>query len=137
MQRSSGLRRTIEATVAVILLAHGTSASAGLASSFVGRVHDAGGAAVAGAMVTATQPQLKRSTTVYTNDAGVFQLPPLDFGVYDVRVRRAGYEDLLHKGMRLAQVPVSYRRRASGTSFITPRYLWKVPMGMAREVMSD
>ncbi len=44
--------------------------------------------------------------------------------------------DLLHKGMRMRQVPVSYRRRKRGESFISPRYLWRVPLGMMREVLA-
>jgi hypothetical protein len=45
--------------------------------------------------------------------------------------------DLVHKGMRMTEVPISYKRRGAGASFVTPRYLWKVPLGMAREVMSE
>ena len=44
--------------------------------------------------------------------------------------------DLLKKGMRLREVPVSYRRRTRGSSFIGPRYLWRVPTGMLREMLS-
>ncbi|MCC6236166.1 MAG: flippase-like domain-containing protein [Dehalococcoidia bacterium] len=43
--------------------------------------------------------------------------------------------DLLHKGMRLAQVPITYRRRQRGRSFVRAEYLWRVPVGMAREVL--
>jgi len=43
--------------------------------------------------------------------------------------------DLLRKGMRLAEVPVAYRRRTRGDSFVTAEYLWRVPLGMAREVL--
>ncbi len=43
--------------------------------------------------------------------------------------------DLLHKGMRLAQVPIGYRRRQQGRSFVRAEYLWRVPVGMAREVL--
>jgi uncharacterized membrane protein YbhN (UPF0104 family) len=57
--------------------------------------------------------------------------------VHDYNYAQVLTMDLLHKGLRLAQVPVSYRRRATGSSFITPRYLWKVPLGMAREVIRD
>ena len=42
--------------------------------------------------------------------------------------------DLLHKGMRMAEVPISYRRRRLGRSFISAQYLWRVPLGMAREM---
>jgi len=45
--------------------------------------------------------------------------------------------DLLHKGLRLRQVPVSYRRRQRGSSFVRGEYLWRVPLGMAKEMLGD
>jgi glycosyltransferase involved in cell wall biosynthesis len=45
--------------------------------------------------------------------------------------------DLLHKGMRMREIPISYHRRTSGKSFISPQYLWRVPFGIAREMLSD
>ena len=44
--------------------------------------------------------------------------------------------DLLKKGMRLREVPIDYRRRRKGRSFIGPAYLWRVPVGMARQLFS-
>ena len=44
--------------------------------------------------------------------------------------------NLLKKGMRMREVPVAYRRRSKGRSFIGPRYLWRVPSGMLREMLS-
>ena len=44
--------------------------------------------------------------------------------------------DLLKKGMRMREVPVSYARRTEGSSFIGPNYLWRVPSGMLREMLS-
>jgi len=44
--------------------------------------------------------------------------------------------DLLKKGMRLAQVPISYRTRKYGRSFIGPAYLWRVPTAMLREILT-
>ena len=44
--------------------------------------------------------------------------------------------DLLKKGMRLREVPVTYSRRTQGRSFIGPKYLWHVPTGMLREMLS-
>ncbi len=43
--------------------------------------------------------------------------------------------DLLHKGMRLREVPITYTRRTSGRSFISAKYLWRVPAGMMREML--
>ena len=44
--------------------------------------------------------------------------------------------DLLKKGMRLKEVPISYRFRTKGKSFIGIKYLWWVPVGMLREMLS-
>ena len=44
---------------------------------------------------------------------------------------------LLRKGMRLAEVPITYRSRTRGRSFINVHYLWRVPLGMAREVLGS
>ena len=44
--------------------------------------------------------------------------------------------DLLKKGMRMREVPVGYARRTKGNSFIGPKYLWRVPAGMLREMLS-
>ena len=44
--------------------------------------------------------------------------------------------DLLKKGMRLKEVPVSYRFRTKGKSFIGIKYLWRVPVAMLREMLS-
>ena len=45
--------------------------------------------------------------------------------------------DLLHKGMRFAEVPITYRRRQHGRSYIGVQYLWRVPVGMLREMLSE
>lgn len=45
--------------------------------------------------------------------------------------------NLLRKGMRLRQVPITYRHRTTGNSFINLQYLWRVPLGMAREVVRE
>jgi uncharacterized membrane protein YbhN (UPF0104 family) len=43
--------------------------------------------------------------------------------------------DMLRKRMRYAEVPVSYRVRTIGKSFISSRYLWKVPLGIGRQML--
>ena len=45
--------------------------------------------------------------------------------------------DLLRKGMRYCEVPISYRRREKGSSFIRAEYLWRVPLGITRELLSS
>ena len=44
--------------------------------------------------------------------------------------------DLLKKGMRLREVPISYAFRTKGKSFISVKYLWRVPAAMLREMLS-
>jgi uncharacterized membrane protein YbhN (UPF0104 family) len=57
--------------------------------------------------------------------------------VHDYNYAQVLTLDLLHKGMRTKEVPVSYRRRKSGRSFVSARYLWRVPLGMVREMLAD
>ena len=44
--------------------------------------------------------------------------------------------DLLKKGMRMREVPISYRFRTRGRSFIGIKYLWRVPVAMLREMLT-
>ena len=44
--------------------------------------------------------------------------------------------DLLKKGMRMREVPISYSYRTKGKSFISVKYLWRVPVAMLREMLS-
>ena len=44
--------------------------------------------------------------------------------------------DLLKKGMRMKEVPITYCFRTKGKSFISIEYLWRVPVGMLREMLS-
>jgi hypothetical protein len=55
--------------------------------------------------------------------------------VHDYNYAQVLTLDLAHKGMRIREVPVSYRRRTCGESFVSGRYLWKVPFGMVRELL--
>jgi glycosyltransferase involved in cell wall biosynthesis len=55
--------------------------------------------------------------------------------VHDYNYAQVLTLDLLRKGMRLREVPISYRRRRQGRSFVSARYLWRVPVGMARQVL--
>ncbi|HYV56357.1 MAG TPA: carboxypeptidase regulatory-like domain-containing protein [Candidatus Nitrosopolaris sp.] len=59
----------------------------------VGRVSDAAGDPVVGALVTARHLALARSTTVYADAAGRYTFPPLEPGLYHLRVRRSGFRD--------------------------------------------
>lgn len=131
--RASNVRRVTEATAtallaALIALLSGSSAAVGMAEHgrFFGLVRDNGGEPVSGAMVTALDPRLRRSTTVYTDGAGEFHLPPLAAGTYDIRVRRVGYEDFVRKGKELTAGGVELDVHLTTES--DPRELaWQLP----------
>jgi len=93
------LRQTL--FVLFIFITVSSAAGAVETSVFTGTVHDAGGTPVAGAMVTATHRALRRATTVFTDSAGRFRLPPLEAGGYDVRARRVGYKDMVRSDLPL------------------------------------
>ena len=54
--------------------------------------------------------------------------------VHDYNYAQVLTLDLLHKGIRMTEVPITYRRRQHGRSFVSAEYLWRVPLGMAREM---
>ncbi len=56
--------------------------------------------------------------------------------IHDYNYAQVMTLNLLKKGMRLREVPISYRRRTRGSSFIGPSYLWRVPLAMARELLA-
>ncbi len=56
--------------------------------------------------------------------------------IHDYNYAQVMTLDLLRKGMRLREVPIHYRRRTMGSSFIGPSYLWRVPLAMVREMLS-
>jgi hypothetical protein len=56
--------------------------------------------------------------------------------IHDYNYAQVHTLDLLHKGMRMVEVPITYRRRGRGRSFIGAAYLWRVPAGMVREMLS-
>jgi hypothetical protein len=55
--------------------------------------------------------------------------------VHDYNYAQVLTLDLLHKGMRMTEVPIRYQRRQHGRSFISAQYLWRVPVGIAREML--
>ncbi len=54
--------------------------------------------------------------------------------VHDYNYAQVLTLDLLRKGMAISEVPVSWKKRRRGNSFINWQYLWRVPIGMAREM---
>jgi hypothetical protein len=63
-------------------------------ASVSGRVADAQGGAVPGASVIAKDTETNVSSETVTNDAGLFRLPYLRVGPYEVTVRMPGFNDV-------------------------------------------
>ena len=63
-----------------------------ITAAITGKVTDATGAAVAGAKVTATDTQRGSSFPTVTNDEGVYNLPRLPIGTYDLKVESTGFQ---------------------------------------------
>ncbi|MGH9931559.1 MAG: carboxypeptidase regulatory-like domain-containing protein, partial [Pyrinomonadaceae bacterium] len=61
-------------------------------ADIVGTVTDSAGAAVPGATVTITKVDTNASRTVTTGDAGEYQAPSLEIGIYKVTASKSGYQ---------------------------------------------
>jgi streptogramin lyase len=89
-----------------------------------GTVRDTAGAPIHGAMVSAAHLKLHRATTVYSDARGDFSIAGLEAGLYDVRVRRIGYQDLLQSGADSGGPPLDLRLEAE----TEPQALaWQLP----------
>ena len=69
--------------------------------SITGVVTDPSGAAVVGAKVTATNIAQGVSFTVVTNDSGVYNIPKLIPGTYEVKATATGFETVVHSSFNL------------------------------------
>ena len=74
-------------------------------SNFAGAVHDQNGRPVVGAIVTLTDGQHGRATSVYVDREGSFKMPRLEPGLFNLRVRRAGYKDLTQGDISISDQP--------------------------------
>ena len=97
---STGYRRSWLA-VAMLLLTAATAATQST-STFNGRVLDQDGAVVPGATITATNQATGVVRTAVTNGEGVYFLPGLDPGIYNVATELAGFASALRERVTLA-----------------------------------
>jgi hypothetical protein len=70
-------------------------------AAITGTVVDAGGAAVNGATITATDTDRGTSYTATTNDNGIFNLPRVPIGNYEVKAEATGFQSSIQKGLTL------------------------------------
>ncbi len=71
-------------------------------ASLTGRITDGTGAVVPGAKITVTALATAVETTVDTNEQGLYDVPLLPPGSYNVAVSKAGFQTLRQTGLELA-----------------------------------
>jgi len=70
--------------------------------SVVGTIHDASGAAVAGATVTITNTATNISTQTKTNSQGDYEVPQLRVGVYDISATAPGFNQAVAQNISVS-----------------------------------
>src|SRR6516162_2194162 len=73
----------------------------GVNSTFTGTVTDAQGAAVAGADVTIINIGTNDKTLVKTNAEGVYRVPELPVGTYEIDAEAKGFKKIVRSGLKL------------------------------------
>lgn len=96
----SSLKRVALALCCLTLLTliGGAAATPGqeVTATITGTVTDPSGAAIAGANVTATSAERGEKYNAVTNDAGIFRIPLLPVGNYDLRVEKSGFQTTVY-----------------------------------------
>jgi len=88
------------AAAALVLLSAHINAQTQTAR-LIGTVHDASGATIPSAMVTATQDETKNTTETTTNTSGEYVFPSLQPGVYTLSVEAPGFRKALVNALQL------------------------------------
>ena len=84
-----------------LLLFAGVKLHAQANSSITGTVSDKEGAAIPNAHVTATDTATGFTSSTDTNTAGIYNLPGLNVGVYDLKVTANGFQTSVQKGLQV------------------------------------
>src|ERR1700730_3545388 len=104
--------------VSLVLLAC-TSVFAQGTSTFNGRVTDPAGAVIAGSDVTATNKATGVARTTKTNGDGLYSLPALPAGAYDVKVENTGFAPAARADVNLVTdttLTLDFKLTLAGTS---------------------
>jgi hypothetical protein len=123
---SRRVRQRVGLVVVVVLAASGL-ASAQATSTFNGRVLDQGEAVLPGVTVTAVNTSTGVARTTVTNSEGVYNMPGLEPGVYDVRTDLTGFASAVRQRVTLAvntTLTLDFKLALTGvqeTSRATPR----------------
>jgi hypothetical protein len=92
-------RRLVGACLLLLLSVPAVGQSQASTGQIAGRVHDSSGAAVAGAVVTVSNPATGFRREAVTNDRGVYALPLLPVGTYELSVERQGFQPMKDAGL--------------------------------------
>jgi hypothetical protein len=98
--------------LSLFLLLAGVRLSAQQNSEITGTVNDKEGAAIPNAHVTATHTATGFTSSTDTNSAGIYTIPGLNVGTYDLKVTANGFQASVQRGL---QVNVSQVLRADVT----------------------
>lgn len=95
------MKRGIALSAALALLAAAPAPAQTTLATITGTVNDATGAVLPGATITAVHIATGLKFTAQTNEAGVYTLPQLREGAYDVRFTAQGFQEAVLKGVQL------------------------------------
>jgi hypothetical protein len=84
-----------------IILGAGSTAFAQGTATFNGRVTDSSGAVIPGATVTATNKATGLTRPTTTNEDGLYSVPALPAGTYDLKVELSGFASSTRSGVTL------------------------------------
>ncbi|HXX17184.1 MAG TPA: carboxypeptidase regulatory-like domain-containing protein [Candidatus Eremiobacteraceae bacterium] len=89
--------------VTLVFLLSGANATFAqeVTATISGSVTDPSGAAIAGATVTAKSVERGISYTGTTNEAGIYRIPQLPVGNYDLRIEKTGFQTALYPAFTL------------------------------------
>src|SRR5215470_17959202 len=76
-------------------------------ATITGTVTDQSGAAVVGATATAKSVERGTTYTSETNDAGIYRIPALPIGRYDLRIEKTGFQASLYPELTLHENQVA------------------------------
>jgi hypothetical protein len=97
----SAITRGAVLMLLVVLFAASTVLGQEITGAITGVVTDPTGAVLVGANVTAKDADRGTTWKAQTNGDGVYNLPRLPIGVYDVRVEAQGFQTAVHAPFRL------------------------------------
>src|SRR5258708_37427516 len=96
--RQNGCMLLLRVFVASLLF---TSAALAQTAQLNGRIIDPAGAVVPGADIAVRNAANGTERHAKTNEVGLYTLPLLPPGTYEIRVRRAGFKPILQGGVQL------------------------------------